>query len=176
MTTALPIAASQLTFAYSEPEDRLTLLARDAAGGAVHVLLTRRLTERLINGLAQLLEQSSPLAQTAPADLRSDIILMEHQDALFGKGRAQAESVEAAEPATPVPLTQLVLTIDVEVRPRTFEIGMRAGETALIRLSLDRHSVHRLVEALGQRAEAAGWNLVLGAAWLEPDQTQIVFN
>ena len=117
MTTALPIAASQLTFAYSESEDRLTLLARDAAGGAVHVLLTRRLTERLINGLAQLLEQSSPLAQTAPADLRSDIILMEHQDALFGEGRAQAESVEAAEPATPIPLAHLVLTIDVVILP-----------------------------------------------------------
>ncbi|MBX9930315.1 MAG: hypothetical protein K2Y56_02055 [Methylobacterium sp.] len=176
MTSVLPIVARQLTFAYNEPEDRLTLLAGDTLGQSIHVLMTRRLTERLINGLAQLLEQSSPLAQTAPADLRNDIILMEHQDALFGRTEPGPAVTDAIEPANAAPPTHLILAIDVAVMPQTFEIGLRAGAAFLIRLSLDRHSVHRLVEALSQRAEAAGWNLVLGAPWLEPGQTQIVLN
>jgi hypothetical protein len=36
--------------------------------------------------------------------------------------------------------------------------------------------VHRIVEALSQRAQAAGWNMSVEAAWLDPAQTEIVFN
>lgn len=172
MAPTLPIVAASLRFAYSEAEDRLTLLAADARGQAVHVTLTRRLTDRLVNGLAQLLERSNALAVQAPAELRDDIVLMEHQDALYGQGAApQAEAV--ALPDLPAP--RLVGAIDITVTPATFEIGLRdAGP--LVALSLDRRQVHRIVEALGQHAEAAGWNIAVAAAWLEPGQTEIVLN
>lgn len=177
MATTLPIIATSLRFAYSEPEDRLTLLSADARGQAVHVTLTRRLTERLVNGLAHLLEQSSAVAVQAPAEMRDDIILMEHQTALFGQGEPQRDP--DAEPTGDIPLLpvrRLITAMDVTLTPSTFEIQMRSGEAQLIRVSLNRMQVHQLVEALNKRAEGAGWNIAVGAAWMEPGQTNIVLN
>ncbi|TXM71532.1 hypothetical protein FV218_15050 [Methylobacterium sp. WL69] len=175
MTATLPIVATNLRFAYNDTEDRLTVLATDALSQGVHAALTRRLTERLVNGLAQLLEQSSALAVKAPAEMRDDIILMEHQDALYGQGQAAADpGTGDALPDLPAP--RLVTAIDVNVTPATFEVRVRDVQTPLIALSLGRLDVHRLVEALSQRAEAAGWHIPVSAAWLEPGQTQIVLN
>lgn len=175
---ALPIRAVSLAFAYDAPEDRLSLLAADGAGHGVHVALTRRLTERLTNGLARLLERSNALASQAPAALRDDIILLEHQDALFGRGgpALPEASVAADGPAPALPAARLVGAVDVTLTPATFEVSLRDGTADLIGLSLDRLQVHRLVEVLSRRADAAGWNLALDAAWLEPGQTEIVFN
>lgn len=177
MTATLPIAATSLRFAYSEPQDRLTLLAADPRGQGVHVALTRRLTGRIINGVAQLLERSNALAAAAPAEMRDDIILMEHQDALYGHGQAVlpvGENTSAAVPDLPPP--RLVTAVDVTVTAVTFEIRLRETDTALIALSLDRLQVHRLVEALSLQAESAAWNIGLDAGWLEPGQVQIVLN
>ena len=176
MTAALPVRAASLRVGYLEAEDRLPLLAADAAGLAVHAALTRRLTERLVNGLAHLLEQSSAVAVQAPAAMRDDIILMEHQTALYGAGAPTGEAAEQADEPPALPVPQLVTALDISITPANFEIRMRAGETALIHLSLDRLQVHRLVEVLGQRAEAAAWSIPVGAAWMEPGQTKIVLN
>ena len=176
MTATLPIVATNLRFAYNETEDRLTVLATDAQSQGVHVALTRRLTDRLINGLAQLLEQTSTVAVKAPAEMRDDIILMEHQDALYGQGQAPTTDPGTGKALPNLPVPRLVTSIDVSITPTTFEIRVGDAQTPLITLSLDRFHVHRLVEALSQRAEAAGWHIAVNAAWLEPGQTQIVFN
>lgn len=174
MAPTLPLLTVSLRFAYSEPEDRLTLLATDVLNHAVHVALTRRLTERLVNGLAYLLEQSSAVAVQAPAEMRDDIILMEHQTALFGQGEAAAGPEPASD--TPLQAPRLVTALDVTLTPTTFEIVMRAAETALVHLSLNRLQVHQLVEVLSQRAAEAGWAIAVGAAWMEPGQTKIILN
>ncbi|KQP11133.1 hypothetical protein ASF28_08805 [Methylobacterium sp. Leaf99] len=177
MAPTLPIAAVSLRFAYGEGEDRLTLLAADAQGKAVHVALTRRLTERLVNGLAHLLEQSSSIAVQAPAEMRDDIIMMEHQTALFGQGEPPTDrEAEPSDEISSLPAPQLVTAMDINLTPTTFELQMRFGETPLIHLSLNRLQVHQLVEVLSQRAEGAGWNIAVGAAWMEPGQTKIVLN
>ena len=177
MTATLLIVATNLRFAYNETEDRLNLLATDAQSQGVHAALTRRLTDRLINGLAQLLEQSSAVAVQAPAEMRDDIILMEHQDALYGQGQTPTLTEPGTSEAMPnLPVPRLVTAIDVSITATTFEIRVRDTQTPLIALSLNRLQVHRLVEALSQRAEAAGWNIPVNVAWLEPGQTEIVLN
>ena len=188
MPASLPIRAATLTVAYGETEDRLTLVAADAGGRGVHAALTRRLTERVVNGLAGLLERSSAVAVQAPAEMRDDIILMEHQGALYGRGVDKgADTGAGGNPAAPdgdaagaapadLPPPLLLTAVDVTVTPATFEIRMRAGATPLIALSVDRLGAHRIVETLGQRAEAAGWHIALDAAWLDPGHTEIVLN
>ncbi|WP_336488256.1 hypothetical protein [Methylobacterium nigriterrae] len=168
----------RLRFAYSETEDRFSLIAWDAEREGIHAVMTRRLTNRLVNGLAHLLEQSSPIASTAPADLRDDIILLEHQDALYGQRQAPSSNQSGTAEGTPtnLPASRLVHSISVNITPRTFEVLLRDAQSPLIRLSLTRPEVHRVVESLSQRAQAAGWNMSVEAAWLEPGQTQIVFN
>lgn len=177
MTDTLPIVAVSLRFAYSEPQDRLTLLAANHQGQGVHVTLTRRLTARIINGLAQLLEQSNALAAAAPVEMRDDIVLMEHQDALYGHGQDPIPvGTDSGAAAPDLPSPRLVTAVDVTVTPATFEIRLREGDIALVALSLDRLQVHRLIEALSQQAEGAAWNIGLDAGWLEPGQAQIVLN
>ncbi|GJE43734.1 hypothetical protein [Methylobacterium soli] len=178
MNAALPIIATTLHVAYAEAEDRISLLAWDAERRGVHVALTRRLTGRVVNGLAHLLEQSSPLASTAPADLRDDIILLEHQDALYGDAQAAPKAEPPAGEGTTlnVPAPRLLEAIDVTLTPQTFELLLRDGQSPLIRLSLTRLEMHRVVEALSQRAQGAAWNITVESAWLEPGQTNIVFN
>jgi hypothetical protein len=178
MPPSLPIAAARLAFSYSEGEDRILLLGWDAQQNGVSTAMTRRLTNGLVNGLAHLLERSNMLASTAPADLRGDIILMEHQDALYGgtQDAPAGEETEVKETPQTVPAPFLVHAVDVNITPQTFEILFRDLQNPLIRLSLTRPEVHRIVEALTQRAQAAGWNMSVEAAWLDPAQTEIVFN
>ena len=176
MTGPLPIAAVSLTFAYDESEDRLMVMAADLQGQTVHAAITRRLTGRIINGLAQLLERSNTLAVTAPLAMRNDIILMEHQDALYGRGSVSIlGDIEASVAISDLP-PRLVTAVDVTVTAATFEVRLRNGASALIALSLDRLQVHRLVEALTQQGEGASWNIGLDAGWLEPGQMQIILN
>lgn len=178
MSLPLPLAAASLTFSYSEPEDRLLLIAADAAGTRLPVVMTRRLTGRLVNGLASLVERSSPIASTAPAAMRDDIILLEHQDALFRQQEAAAagQSMLWSKVERELPASRLVKAIDVTVTPGAFWLLLRDSAGPLITLKLTRHAVHRLLETIGRQAEAASWNLAIDAAWLEPGQTEIVFN
>ncbi|WP_164550267.1 hypothetical protein, partial [Devosia equisanguinis] len=76
----LPV--SGLTIAYSAVEDRLVVWLRGQEQQLVPLLFTRRLSALLINGLAGILARSSPAAAQAPAALRDDVILMEHQGAM----------------------------------------------------------------------------------------------
>lgn len=174
-----PPLSTRLSFAYNEPEDRMTVLATDVRGHGVHVIVTRRLADRLINGLARLLERSSALAERAAPDVRGDIILLEHQEALFGEGSGGA-TLSAFDPggmdAGTSSMPRLVTAVDVTVTPTRFEVSMRDVRDTLVRLSLDRRQVHRILAMLRQRAEAAGWNIALDASWLNPQQAQVVFN
>lgn len=177
MTSPLPLRATSLQFGYWEAEDRISVLAWDAQRNGVHLCLTRRLTNRAVNGLAHLLEQSSPIASTAPADLRDDIILLEHQDALFGEAQTSPQQPPASGEATlKVPAPRLVSAVDVNITPQTFELLLRENESPLIQLSLNRLEVHRVIESLHQKAKVADWNMSVESAWMEPGQTAIVFN
>lgn len=177
MTSSLPLRATSLQFAYSDAEDRILVLAWDGLRNGVHLCLTRRLTHRVVNGLAHLLEQSSPVASVAPADLRDDIILLEHQDALYGESQpSQQQALRTEQTTLEMPAPRLVSAIDVNITPQTFELLMRDNDSQLVHLSLTRLEVHRIIENLSQRAKAAGWNMSVESAWMEPGQTEIVFN
>jgi len=76
------LSPTHLSLSYNIAEDRLIIIATGQNKARLALLLTRRLTERLINGLAALLEKSSVVAARAPAELRGDVVLLEHQVAL----------------------------------------------------------------------------------------------
>lgn len=178
MSPPLPLAAVSLTLGYNEPEDRLVLIAADAAGARLPVLMTRRLTGRLINGLASLVERSSAMASKVPAELRDDIILLEHQDAVFGQQHAAAQRQPGPGSTAGLDLSavRLVKSVDVTVTPQAFRLLFRDAREALITLSLTRLAVHQVLETIGRQSEAAGWDITIDAAWLDPGQTEIVFN
>ncbi|WP_093154770.1 hypothetical protein [Thalassobaculum litoreum] len=178
----LPIAVKSMSFAHSEPEDRLVLLVEGEAGARLALMFTRRLTERLMNGLAGIIERSSVAANHAPADMRGDVVLLEHQGAVLatsepsgagvlpGTQQSQAEAITGEVPA------RLVTSVSVTVHPETFDVVMHDAETILARFQANRTELHRILDVFGRQAKAAEWNLRTEASWLEPGQTRVVLN
>jgi len=168
-----PMIATSLRFGYDEPQDRLIVLASNATGEGLAFALTRRLTGRLINGLCVILERTSISVSKAPADLRDDVILLEHQGALSAQGAPQPQSPAPQVPREPA---RLVTRIEITTTPIGVVMTLRDPRRPLVRLNLTRIGLHRMLEVLSRNAEAAAWNIAIDASWLEPGQKNIVFN
>jgi hypothetical protein len=167
-----PLAATRFFFAYDDPEDRLMLLATDSEDRSMALALTRRLTGRLINALCVVLEKSSINASTAPADLRDDIILLEHQGAL------SAHSAPAPVPRPPVPggPRGLMTNVEITTLPDGFGLTFRDARQPKIQFKINRVGLHRMLEVIARHAEAANWHIAIESSSLEPGQKHIVLN
>lgn len=170
----------QLSFGYSQGEDRLVMLMN--SGGRVSSLLfTRRLTALLINGLADVLVRSSAMASRAPEALREDIVLMEHQTVMQqtnaaapapAPGPAPQPQGEPPEMAPPM----LVQTINIATHPNHFVLEFRPDWGTPVNAALSRADLHRVLEVLKRRADEANWNLPVGAAWLSAAPAAVTLN
>lgn len=176
--------ARSLTLTYNAPEDRLVLLVVGAGNEKVGMLITRRLTARLINGLAGILEKSSPAVSRAPAEMREDVVLLEHQEAV-GRPGSQGQKDAAplagksgtAQGGQPVQIKPILLTaIDVSTKPTHFELKLKSGENVITGFIATRNELHRTLGMLKSKAQEADWNLSLEASWLGPDQSMMVIN
>jgi len=183
MNQSVAFQAVRLTLLFLEREDRLLLLAANRDGAQEGMVLTRRLTARLINGLATLLKRSNVVASTAPEELKDDIVLMEHQGAIAagepgtGRGSAKPQGQSGAEAATNLRVPQrLVETINIQTNPDNFHIVLEAAGGFSIATTVNRIDLHRIVELLKRQADTAGWNLQIDAVWLGDDHSQITLN
>jgi hypothetical protein len=175
----LPIKATSLTFTFNEAEDRLVVLASNPAGAQIGLLLTRPMTGRLINGLAGILEKSRLTASHAPAEMRDDVVLLDHQGAMSGGSyQQQAMSVPDADApqADPQPVqiqTVHIQSIYVSVKPTHFEIVLQDGRfQPVVAVDVGRAELHRVLALLTRKAEEADWDIRIEAKWLESGQTQ----
>lgn len=172
--------ATHLKIVFHESEDRLVILASNTTGKQDALMLTRRLTARLINGLAAILEQSNIAASKASDDLRNDIILMEHQVAI-AVGQPSSEGV-TGQPGKLLPLEttqlrpRLVSKVNIMTNPLDFHVVLQGAHGAPVGLVVNRVELHRVVEVLKRQAEGAGWNLQIDANWLGDDQGQLTLN
>jgi len=175
----LPIVAHSLSFAYNESEDRLVLLTTSAAGENLALLFTRRLTNRLINGLAGILEKSSAAVSQAPAAMRDDVIMLEHHGAvstLTDQAPAEPSAVPAPPPSSVQAPVHLVTSVDVKTTPAHFEVVLKNTEQPLALFTASRAEIHRIVDVLGRHARDADWAIKPEAAWLELGQTSVTLN
>lgn len=163
---------TQISVGYSQVEDRLVLWI-GSGEGAPTLHLTRRLTGMLINGLAGILARSSATAAQAPADMRDDVVMMEHQGAMTTSGPVPADPASLPPPAPPI----LVQTVNITTHTTSFSLIFRSGqevEVATVRLS--RTELHRVIELLRRQSDVAGWALPVDAAWLAPGAAQVTVN
>lgn len=179
MSGSLPLQAHTLSFSYSEVEDRLLLCVDSREGQRLTILATRRLTARLLNALASLVERSSLVARQAPSPLRDDVVLFEHQGALQGGRQAAAAPPSPAlsspaPPPTPLPLLPPALLAAVEVRtkPSHFSLTFRDSQRALATCDVTRAELHRLIQALLTKVADADWGIRVEASWLGAGQQQ----
>jgi hypothetical protein len=178
MTDSLPLRAHKLSFSYIEAEDRLVLSADGRGGERVTLLITRRLTARLLNALASLLERSNPRARQAPSPLRGDVVLLEHQAAI------QAPSQTTLAPSGPVPGAPprhlvppaLLTAVDVRNRASHFSLAFRDARQPLVTCDLTRVELHRVVQLMLTKVTEAGWCISVDASWLGLEQQSVTIN
>ena len=171
------ILATQFRIWYDVGEDRLAIHAGQAGGDSAAVLmLTRRLTVKLINGFGALLQASSIFAHSAPEELVSDIILLEHQGALVDGGR-DSTSLPVGTGHSSTHLAAILVTdIAVTTRPSDFMIVFLRLQRPLVQIVVSRSALHRLLDALKRHADEAGWNMPIEVNWLSPTQAMMVIN
>jgi len=157
-------------FHYSQNEDRLALTAHDAGGGPSAIMyLTRFLTERFLNTLAEVIAKTSPSVRTSPTHA-ADVLAFEHEQALV--------QATGSTKFTPVPSTlpkdsayRLVSAIDITPLPAGgLRIVFRAQEDKLS-LELTQDALHVLHSQIAGLAQHARWKLEIASAWLSSAQT-----
>lgn len=180
MADAVPlIKAAQVSLAFNMPEDRLFLWFANKEGKITPGLfLTRRMTARLIDGVAGLLARSSSTASRAPEEMRDDIVLMERQGAMAAA--AQSAGDAAAQPAASAPAvpTKAVLLqkVDIATKPATFQLVLHPAGANPFAVEVNRADLHLMLEALQRRAGEAGWNLSPDTSWLSGAPDQVTLN
>lgn len=167
------IEAKRITFGYHDVEDRLRLVCSNEEKSRC-LLLTRRITRRLLSSFAKVLATSSAAAARAPAAVRQEVLVLEHFSSLHdetGHGKMQDGPTEtppdAPPPPPPVDLgTAVVWKVDVTIEPRLFKLVFHSTEEALVSLTLTRGDFHKLLSLLDHLAETAEWDIAAEAGWL----------
>ena len=158
---------TQLSLAFSPTEDRL-LLWLGSGEAAVRLHLTRRLVARLLDALAGVLAKSSLPASQAPAAMRDDLVLFEHQGVLA------TPAAPPADPEATLPLSgalHLVETVNIVTHPSSFEMRFVTLEGKDFPISLGRQDMHRVLELLYRQTLAAEWAIAVDADWLKANPT-----
>ena len=155
--------ANNITFGYSDSEDRMWLRLLLVEGGEAKMWLTRRLCQGLCNGIAKLIEQHTSV----------------NNEKLSGDNLAQHLKTEFYETSrstwdpAPPPATKEVVTAPMGL---CHTIYIDSGENWCIRfadpgkleyaLPMDRHLIQKTLLALYKQAQQAGWNISTSYSWL----------
>jgi hypothetical protein len=158
--------ATQITISYDEIEDRIFVDTGDGRTRA-RLILTRRITHRLLGAFIALLERSSLAVTRAPADLRAEVIAFEHLSAISHSEEQDTPASPAPlSPATGAPDATVIAKVDVQVAPQSFRLLFHSSEEAVAGLTLSRPNFHKILAALDRFAAAAEWNIRGDAEWL----------
>lgn len=158
----------RIAFGFVEEEDRLAI-ALVADEERVTLLLTRRLTGRLLRALAELLAKSSTVMARAPVDMKKDVLIFEH---LSARQEEAASCPSAGDSAAPLPARDrshregLLKKLDIETLPHCFRLVLTARGDISVSLALNRSELHRLLASLHAVARTAEWQLEAEAGWL----------
>ena len=167
-------SVSTLRMGFLETEDRL--LVDFVYPDQVHsMLVTRRIIRRVIQGIAQVLAQSSPVIARVPASHKTEVLVWEHLSALQPE-LAEASGAAGEKPAAlhaPAPW-QVLAKLDISTLPTSFSLRFEGRGGAVIDMSMSRPELHRLLASLRQLARHAEWDLDTEISWLvEADAPQM---
>ena len=156
----------QLTFGYSDSEDRIWLSSSEGD----KFWLTRRLVSRFLSPVASLMEQTVPGSEVPNALSPACRIGLEHGEAMADSPDGQpavvrdTETRNTARSGTPTLVNSLSLSID----PQGCHLSLvAAGQET--RMTLNRLDLHRLLGALALMVRNAEWVLSIPDWLATPD-------
>jgi hypothetical protein len=145
-----------ISFSYHPREDRVLAVVNLGTAEAWSCWFTRRLSLAMLERAQKLVTTTSPLAQRAPADHRSDLATFEREAAMATTARAMsatptdalAASATSAELADRLKISQQGEDFRVEL------IGDRGGGTSGV---VRRAELQRMLGMLEGEVIKAGW-------------------
>lgn len=149
-----------LDVSYEPEQDRIILVVREQKSHH-QFWLTRRLLRAMLGAMVTLLTQSSSVAGRAGGDVRSDILLFEHVDAIARRIQdVQVPDVKVG----PAPdgsgvETRLLRQIELSARADQFSLTLSTGEAPTTSVAMSRDNAHQLISMLYDRALLAEWDL-----------------
>lgn len=156
---------TQITFGYSDSEDRIWLVSSDGA----RYWLTRRLLAGLLPPVTELLEKTVPggsIPNALPANQR---IRLEHQEAMVddpdGQPALERNKETRQDGAAPTAPPVLVTSMTIHADESHCGLIISAGAHTA-RLDLNRLDFHRLLQALYQITVTASWDIGGLPDWL----------
>ncbi len=152
-----------LRFHYSPLEDRIAAAVSGAQGGAVVLWLSRRMTGKFLDALAEFMSRTSPGVASAPGHA-AEVLGFEHEHAIVQAGGEGAfRPVPSKLKIEPAP--RLVDTVNLSrLQTGQARLVLRAREQQ-IALDLPREALHLVYRQLRGLAEHAGWRLELKVPW-----------
>ena len=159
---------------FLETEDRL-LVDFVYPDEILSMLVTRRIIRRAIQGIAQVLAQSSPVIARVPASHKTEVLVWEHLSALQPEEEATAGDTGEKAPSLHSPAPWQILTkLDINTLPASFSLRWEGRAGAVVDMSMSRPELHRLLASLRQLARHAEWDLDTEIGWLvEADAPQM---
>lgn len=157
---------TQLTFGYSDSEDRIWLLFSD---NGTQLWLTRRLTSILISHLANRMVITCPGGQMESSLKAETRVALEYEAA--HERNFDADGLEAVPEPPPPPVTvgqgavHHLTSVSITVHSERVKLEFMAP--GFVRgLELTRAETHKLLGALARRSAASDWNLPNLPEWL----------
>jgi hypothetical protein len=163
-------SVTTIRMGFLDTEDRL-LVDFVCPDRVFSMLVTRRITRRMIRGLAQILATPNEMMSRVPTTHKIDMLIWEHLSALQPNGNSAApdDSGEAAaalpDPVRPPMPWPLLTKVDINSHPQMFRLRFEASEQS-VNLEMNRGELHRLLAHLRQLARHAEWDLDAEVGWL----------
>ncbi len=155
---------TQITFGYSDSEDRVWLSANNA-----RYWLTRRLLAGLLPPVCDLMQKTVPGGDIPNALPPEQRIVLEHQESMSanpdGKPALEQNKTTRPEGAAPVLPPILATTVTFQADEQRCVLIVKTGREET-KIQLGRIDFHRLLAALKQVVTSCGWGLGGLPDWL----------
>lgn len=162
-------SVTTIRMGFLEQDDRL-LVDFVYPASTVTVLITRRITRRIIQGLAHILATSNAAMARVPAPHKTEMLIWEHLSSLHpansgqsGGGPGGSPPEQPHRPPAPWPL---LLRLDLTPQNAAFALRFEAADGAVATIDMNRGELHRLLASLRQLARHGGWDLDAEVGWL----------
>ncbi len=166
-------SVNTMRMGFLETEDRF-LVDFVYADHCLSMLVTRRIIRRVIQGIAQVLAQSSPVIARVPAAHKTEVLVWEHLSALQPEAEAGSEGSEKAPTLHSPQPWQILTKLDINTLPSSFSLRFESRGGTVVDMSMSRAELHRLLASLRQLARHSEWDLDTEIPWLvEADAPQM---
>ena len=166
-----PLTIRSLSMGYIQTEDRLWVRPTLTDGTQRQIWITRYLTEKLIRGLAELLQASyQEVPLPFPID-RETGLKFEHEEATQLKSDANARQTgkDLREPAGD---EGLCLNIEIKnIADFQWLLTWNTAQKTAYTMQPNRIEMHQLLQSLLRQQHMANWLIELQHDWLLQDST-----